>query len=55
MPINTRELLSVVSQLTEDKQVRAAVKESLKGGGIAATTTLVGGLLLGPIGLAVGV
>jgi nicotinamide mononucleotide (NMN) deamidase PncC len=55
MPINTGELLKVVSKLTEDKQVRVTVTESLKGGGIALTTTTVGGLLLGPIGLAIGV
>jgi hypothetical protein len=55
MPINTTELLSVVSKITEGKQVRVTIKESLKGSGVAATTTLVGGLLLGPIGLAVGV
>ncbi|GFG29432.1 hypothetical protein Cfor_02633 [Coptotermes formosanus] len=54
MPINSSELLSVVAQLTEDRHVRATVRESLKGGCIAATTTVVGGLLLGPAGLAVG-
>jgi nicotinamide mononucleotide (NMN) deamidase PncC len=55
MPINSRELLSVVSQLTEDRHVRVTIKESLKGGCIAATTTVVGGVVLGPVGLAVGV
>jgi hypothetical protein len=55
MPINSRELLSVVSQLTEDRHVRVTITESLKGGCIAATTTTVGGILLGPVGLAVGV
>ena len=55
MPINTRELLSVVSQLAGDRQVRVTVTESLKGAGIAATTTAAGGIFLGPIGLAIGV
>lgn len=54
MPINTRDLLDVVAQLTEDRHVRVTIKESLKGGCIAATTTAVGGLFLGPAGLAIG-
>jgi len=54
MPINSREILNVVTQLTEDRHVRVTVRESLKGGCIAATTTTVGGLILGPVGLAVG-
>jgi hypothetical protein len=55
MPINTTEILSVVNQLAGNRQVRVTVTESLKGAGIAATTTAVGGIFLGPIGLAVGV
>jgi hypothetical protein len=54
MPLNSRELLNVVTQLTEDRHVRVCITESLKGGCIAATTTVLGGLLLGPVGLAVG-
>jgi hypothetical protein len=54
MPINTRELLDVVAQLTKNKHVRVTIKESLEGAGIAATTTLLGGLFLGPVGLAIG-
>jgi hypothetical protein len=54
MAINTRHILDIVSELGEDNQVRVTVKESLKGAGIAATTTAVGGVLLGPVGLAVG-
>jgi nicotinamide mononucleotide (NMN) deamidase PncC len=55
MPINSRELLGVVSQITEDRHVRVTISESVKGGCIAAATTVVGGILLGPVGLAVGV
>jgi hypothetical protein len=54
MPINSRELLNVVTQLTEDRRVRVTMKESLKSGCIAATTTVLGGLMLGPAGLAIG-
>lgn len=54
MPINTRELLSVVSQLTENKHVRVTFRESLMGGVLTGVTAGVGGILLGPIGLAIG-
>jgi nicotinamide mononucleotide (NMN) deamidase PncC len=54
MPINSREILNVVTQLTEDRCVRVTVKESVKGGCIAAATTIIGGLMLGPPGLAIG-
>jgi hypothetical protein len=55
MPINSTQLLSVVSQITEDRHVRVTISESVKGGCIAATTTVVGGIVLGPVGLAIGV
>jgi hypothetical protein len=55
MPINTREILNVVSQLTEDRRVRVTVSESVKGGCIVGATAAAGGLLLGPVGLAAGV
>ncbi|KAJ4448645.1 hypothetical protein ANN_00035 [Periplaneta americana] len=54
MPINSKELLSVVTQLTENKHVRVCVRESIKGGFIAAASTIVGGLVMGRAGLAVG-
>ncbi|XP_069680993.1 protein Nazo-like [Periplaneta americana] len=54
MPINSRELLNVVTQLTEDKNVRVCVRESFKGGCVAGTTTIIGGLVMGPPGLAIG-
>lgn len=54
MPINTQELMSLSSQLAEERNMKVAVKESAKGGIIAGTTTFLGGLFGGPIGLAVG-
>jgi hypothetical protein len=56
MPINPNEILGVVSELTKDKKVRvpATVKETAKGAAYAGTGAAVGGLVLGPVGLAVG-
>nr|XP_053656045.1 protein C19orf12 homolog [Cherax quadricarinatus] len=54
MPLNTKEVLHLVEQLCEEKQLRVAVRESVKGGMLAGGTTLIGGLLGGPFGLALG-
>ncbi|XP_063859450.1 protein C19orf12 homolog isoform X2 [Scylla paramamosain] len=54
MPINTVEILSLVTQVCEEEKLQVPIKESLKGGLIAGTTTTIGGLLGGPIGLAIG-
>ncbi|XP_058816355.1 protein C19orf12 homolog [Topomyia yanbarensis] len=54
MPINTRELMDAVGMLTDQRNVRVTVKSSAKGAVICGTTCFVGGLLAGPIGLAVG-
>lgn len=54
MPINTEQALSLVTQLCEEEKLRVTFKESLKGGAIAGITTIIGGLLGGPIGLAIG-
>ncbi|PNF34775.1 C19orf12-like protein [Cryptotermes secundus] len=54
MPVNSREILNVVTELTEDRRVRVTMTESFKGGCIAATTTIIGGMVLGPAGLAIG-
>ena len=55
MPINTREILSIVSQLTKDRNVRVTVKESIKGGAITGATSAAGVFLMGPPGVAIGV
>jgi len=55
MPINSRELLSVLSQLTQDRHVRNTFTGSLKGGLITGTAATLGGIVLGPFGLIVGV
>ncbi|KAK3862241.1 hypothetical protein Pcinc_031872 [Petrolisthes cinctipes] len=54
MTINTPELLSLLAQLCEEKNLQVTVTESMKGGVITGSTAFLGGLLGGPIGLAVG-
>ncbi|XP_053694327.1 protein C19orf12 [Sabethes cyaneus] len=54
MPINTRELMEAVGVLTDRENVRVAVRSSAKGAAICGATCFVGGLLAGPVGLAVG-
>jgi len=55
MPLNTKEILSIVTQITQNKHVRVTVRESVKGGCITGATAATGGLLLGPIGFVAGV
>ncbi|XP_055551749.1 protein C19orf12 homolog [Wyeomyia smithii] len=54
MPINTRELMEAVGTLTDNENVRVTVRSSAKGAAICGATCFVGGLLAGPVGLAVG-
>ncbi|XP_053663296.1 protein C19orf12 homolog [Anopheles marshallii] len=54
MPINTRELLDAVAILTDKNSMRVTLKSSAKGATVAGSSTFVGGLLAGPVGLLVG-
>ena len=54
MPINTKELLEAVAMLTDEQNMRVALKHSGKGALIGATGCFVGGLVAGPIGIAIG-
>lgn len=54
MPINTDELMRVLSHLAEQRNLRVAVTESMKCGLIAGCSAMVFGILMGPLGVAVG-
>uniref|UniRef100_A0A182PBK3 Uncharacterized protein n=1 Tax=Anopheles epiroticus TaxID=199890 RepID=A0A182PBK3_9DIPT len=54
MTINTRELLDAVATLTDKESMRVTLKSSAKGATVAGSSTFLGGLLAGPIGLFIG-
>ncbi|XP_068159118.1 protein Nazo-like [Drosophila tropicalis] len=54
MPIDTRELMSAIAIVADDQNVRVTVKQSGKGAAICCACSFAGGMLLGPVGLAVG-
>lgn len=54
MPLRQDEILSVCQQLAEEENLKVCVTESLKGACIAGGCALVGSLLMGPPGLAIG-
>ncbi|XP_026477675.1 protein C19orf12 homolog [Ctenocephalides felis] len=54
MPINQRELLQAVSQISELQSMRVTIRQSGKWGLITGAAVFGGGLLLGPTGLALG-
>lgn len=54
MPINHEDILYVIQQIYEHKQLKVTLIESAKGAGIVAVSALTGGLLGGPRGSAIG-
>ncbi len=54
MPLNTREIIRVISDLSEIRPLRVTIYSSAKGAAITGGSTFVGGLLLGPVGMALG-
>lgn len=54
MPLNVKQFMDGVSELTDHHNIRVAIKQSGKGAALCGATCFVGGILLGPVGLAAG-
>ena len=54
MVVRYQEILTLITTIGDDENIRVTVKESLKGGLITGIAATIGGLILGPLGLAVG-
>lgn len=54
MPINNEQVLQVVTELKEVQGMRVTINESGKWAAITGAGVFVGGLLLGPVGIAAG-
>ena len=54
MVIRTDEVINILSKLSDESGLKVTVNESIKGGVIAGSACTIGGILLGPPGLAVG-
>lgn len=54
MPIDMEEVLNAASMVADQEHMRATVRHSAKGALICGTACFIGGLLAGPVGLAVG-
>ncbi|XP_011181993.1 protein C19orf12 homolog [Zeugodacus cucurbitae] len=54
MPVDTRELIEAISILANERNVQVTMKQSAKGAMVCAASAFTGGILLGPVGLAIG-
>ncbi|XP_054710953.1 protein C19orf12 homolog [Uloborus diversus] len=54
MPVNTSEIIDLLCTVAEEERLKVTLSESLKGGLLTGGAAVVGGLALGPIGLAIG-
>ncbi|XP_037028652.1 protein C19orf12 homolog [Bradysia coprophila] len=54
MVLNTNELFDAIAILTQEQNMRVTVKQSAKGALICGASCFVGGLVAGPVGMAVG-
>ncbi|XP_013777327.1 protein C19orf12 homolog [Limulus polyphemus] len=54
MPVDLDDLMKLLMILASEENLKVTVNESVKGGIVAGTSAAVGGLLMGPVGLAVG-
>ena len=54
MPIDSRELMRAIALIADERNIRVTMKQSGKGALICAAFSFMGGMLLGPMGLALG-
>ncbi|KAJ6637561.1 Protein Nazo [Pseudolycoriella hygida] len=54
MTVNTREFFDGVAILTDQRNMRVTMKQSAKGAMICGASSFAGGLVFGPVGLAIG-
>ena len=54
MVLQTNEVCQIISTLSDNSGLKVTVNESLKGGLITGIVCTIGGLILGPVGLAFG-
>ena len=54
MPYEVSQVMDMLIKLSEEEDLKLCIVQSVKGAAITGFTTLVGGLLGGPVGMAVG-
>lgn len=54
MVLNTKEIVEIMADLARHENIRVNITQSLRGAAITGATTLLGGVFLGPLGLAAG-
>ncbi|XP_004536446.1 protein C19orf12 homolog [Ceratitis capitata] len=54
MPVDCRELVEAISIIANERNVQVTMKQATKGSLVCAASAFAGGILLGPVGLAVG-
>jgi len=54
MPVNVQEIMEACEVLARQDNLNVCIQESLKGAAIAGLGSFVGGVLMGPVGIAIG-
>ncbi|XP_065200855.1 protein C19orf12 homolog [Planococcus citri] len=54
MVIRTREIVEIMADLARHENIRVNITESLKGGLVTGASAFLGGVFLGPLGIAAG-